>query len=144
MELRTIELAPAGRADFIVAGPAAGQVVHFQQAGFGTGPIGPLNPAQELANILAMASAEEPPALGGGASPPEQGQARLAYVLRDAGGVTARRKLYFAEAAGGTNGPTRFFVTVEGHPPNIFARISILAFGFDRFYIHHQLLCHTH
>jgi hypothetical protein len=84
-----------------------------------------------------MAGAEEPPGLGGGASLPEPGQARLAYERRDAGDATARTKLYLAEAAGGTNGPTQFFVTVEG-PPNMFARISIVASGFDKFYIHHQ------
>jgi FtsP/CotA-like multicopper oxidase with cupredoxin domain len=34
--------------------------------------------------------------------------------------VSARRSFYFAEAANGTNGPTRFFLAVEGATPTVF------------------------
>jgi FtsP/CotA-like multicopper oxidase with cupredoxin domain len=34
--------------------------------------------------------------------------------------VTSIRRLYFAEAPNGTNGPTKFFLTVEGQTPRAF------------------------
>jgi FtsP/CotA-like multicopper oxidase with cupredoxin domain len=112
VELETIELPPAGRAEFIVTGPEAGQAAHFQQAGFDTGPIGPVNPPRELARIVAMPGAAVPPAV--------RGEGQSVYVTPAAARPTARRKLYFAEAANGTNGPTAFFLTVEGQTPRPF------------------------
>jgi len=112
VQLRTIELPPAGRAEFIVTGPTDGQAASFRQAGFATGPIGPLNPPRELARIVAVSDATVPPAAPGGTAPPYK---------RPAGGrVTARRGFYFAEAANGTNGPTRFFLVAEGTTPTVF------------------------
>jgi FtsP/CotA-like multicopper oxidase with cupredoxin domain len=35
----------------------------------------------------------------------------------DAHRLTAQRKLYFAEARNGTNGPTKFFLTIDGQTP---------------------------
>jgi FtsP/CotA-like multicopper oxidase with cupredoxin domain len=116
VELRTIELPPAGRAEFIVTGPEAGQAAHLQQTGFDTGPIGPPSPSQELAKIVATPTAVEPPALGVG---PIRGT-RRAYTARTATRANTRRKMYFAEAAGGTNGPTQFFMAVEGQTPKVF------------------------
>ena len=34
---------------------------------------------------------------------------------------TARRKIYFAEATNGSNGPTEFFITVDGQTPKLFS-----------------------
>ncbi len=34
--------------------------------------------------------------------------------------ITARRKLYFAEATQGSNGPTEYFIAVEGRQPKLF------------------------
>jgi FtsP/CotA-like multicopper oxidase with cupredoxin domain len=33
---------------------------------------------------------------------------------------TAKRKLYFAEATQGSNGPTEYFITVDGQQPKVF------------------------
>ncbi len=121
VNLRTIELPPGGRAEFIVTGPPAGQAARLLQTEVETGRTGFENPAQELAKIVAKADAQTPPALGGEPSrqvePPPPGR-------RDAGLLQARattvRKLYFAEAASGTRGPTRYLLTVEGQTPKVF------------------------
>lgn len=35
--------------------------------------------------------------------------------------VTATRKVYFGEATNGTNGPTEYFMTVDGQTPKVFS-----------------------
>jgi FtsP/CotA-like multicopper oxidase with cupredoxin domain len=109
---RTVELAPGGRAEFIVTGPAAGQAARLMQTEFETGRTGSENPPQEMARIIATADAQEPPALPAGPSR----AAKPGWADR----ATVVRKLYFAEAANGTNGPTRFLLTVEGQTPGLF------------------------
>jgi len=121
VDLRMIELPPGGRAEFIVTGPAVGQGARLMQTEVETGRTGSENPPQELAKIVATADAQEPPALGGAPSrPAESGWAGRADVMLAEGRATAVRKLYFAEATNGTNGPTRFFLTVEGQTPKVF------------------------
>lgn len=112
VRLSKIELPPGGRAEFIVAGPAEGQVASFRQEGFDTGQIGPVNPPQELARLVAASNATVPPAAPPGTALPFKRPAN--------GRVSARRSFYFAEAANGTNGPTRFFLAVEGATPTVF------------------------
>ena len=123
VEVQSIELPPAGRAEFIVTGPPSGQAARLQTAGFDTGPIGPPNPTKELAEIVATANAQEPPAFGGGNTirkPRAPTSADMPLKAR----VTARRAMYFAEAAAGTNGPTEFFLTLEGQKPKMFTMSS--------------------
>ena len=116
----TIDIPPAGRAEFIVTTPAVGQTASFQDIGYNTGPIGNPNPAQELAVIQASSTAGEPPALPKApASAPSKAPLRFAG-LEDAP-VTATRNLYFAEATNGTNGPTEFFITLAGQQPKVFS-----------------------
>ena len=119
--LGTIELPPGGRAEFIVTGPAAGEAARLLQAEFETGPAGLENPPQELARIETTDGAQEPPALSG---PPsrrvEPERVRYADVALAERPVTSIRRLYFAEAPNGTNGPTKFFLTVEGQTPRAF------------------------
>jgi FtsP/CotA-like multicopper oxidase with cupredoxin domain len=116
----SITLPPAGRAEFIVTAPASGQAASFWQMGFDTGPIGNPNPAQELAIIQATSSATEPPALPAPQSKPipprPQRFAGLATLT-----PTAKRKIYFAEATNGSNGPTEFFITLDGQTPQLFS-----------------------
>ena len=116
----SITLPPAGRAEFIVTAPAQGQAASFVQTGFDTGPIGNPNAAQELAIIQATTAAKEPPALPLAAAKPT-----LAAPQRFAGLApltpTTRRRIYFAEATNGTNGPTEFFITVAGQTPKLFS-----------------------
>ncbi len=108
---KTIELPPGGRAEFIVNGPAAGQTARLMQTEFESGRTAFENPQQELAKIVAVPNAEEPPAIRGGVSP---------FVPRPEARATLLRKLYFAEAPNGTNGPTNFFLTVQGQTPRKF------------------------
>jgi FtsP/CotA-like multicopper oxidase with cupredoxin domain len=118
-QVTTINIPPAGRAEFIMQGPAASQSASFQQAGFNAGPIGNPNPPQELASIQTSADAQEPPALpaaSGAAS-----TAPLRFAGLDTATPTAKRKIYFAEATNGSNGPTEFFITVDGQKPKLFS-----------------------
>jgi FtsP/CotA-like multicopper oxidase with cupredoxin domain len=117
-QVTTIQTPPAGRAEFIMQGPAANQAATFQQIGFNTGPIGNPNPPQELAVIETFADAQEPPALPGTSTPPA-GPLRFAGL--ETAPVTAKRKIYFAEATNGSNGPTEFFITVDGQKPKVFS-----------------------
>ncbi len=114
----SINLPPAGRAEFIVKGPAAGQTAAFWQSGFNTGPIGNPNTAQELAVLQPTANAKEPPAMPA-ASPAPKIPQRFAGLINQT--PTATRKLYFAEASNGTNGPTEYFITVDGQTPKVFS-----------------------
>jgi FtsP/CotA-like multicopper oxidase with cupredoxin domain len=115
----TVTLPPAGRAEFIVTGPAAGQTASFWQVGFDTGPIGNPNPPQELAAIQATAAAKEPPAMPKlPATPAAAAPQRFAGLIGIA--PTAVRKIYFSEATNGSNGPTQFFITLAGQVPKVF------------------------
>jgi FtsP/CotA-like multicopper oxidase with cupredoxin domain len=115
----TINLPPAGRAEFIVTGPPAGAAASFVTAGFDTGPIGNANAFQLLADVVSTSDPTGGPAAGVPAAVPalpvEQRFSGLAAIK-----PTTQRKLYFAEAAQGTNPPLSFFITVEGQPPRIF------------------------
>jgi FtsP/CotA-like multicopper oxidase with cupredoxin domain len=116
----SITLPPAGRAEFIVTAPAAGQTASLWQTGFDTGPIGNPNTAQELAAIQATSAAMEPAALPlATAKPAVLGPQRFAGLAQLT--PTKQRKIYFAEATNGSNGPTEFFITVAGHTPKVFS-----------------------
>jgi FtsP/CotA-like multicopper oxidase with cupredoxin domain len=116
----SISLPPAGRAEFIMTGPAAGQAANFQQVGFDTGPIGNPNGNQVLAVIQATTSAIEPPALPA-ARPKDVAAVPQRFAGLIAQTPTAHRKIYFAEATNGSNGPTEFFITVDGQTPKLFS-----------------------
>jgi FtsP/CotA-like multicopper oxidase with cupredoxin domain len=119
MVVSTVNIPPAGRAEFIVQGPAANQTASFQQVGFNTGPIGNPNLAQELATIQSSGDAQEPPALP--AAPAQAPATPLRFAGLATAAVTAKRKIYFAEATNGSNGPTEFFITVDGQKPKVFS-----------------------
>jgi FtsP/CotA-like multicopper oxidase with cupredoxin domain len=116
----SIVLPPAGRAEFVMTGPASGQSASLWQTGFNTGPIGNPNPAQELAVIQATAAAKEPPALP---AAPKTPVAPRPQRFAGLSGLTpsTQRKIYFAEATNGSNGPTQFFITVDGQIPKVFS-----------------------
>jgi FtsP/CotA-like multicopper oxidase with cupredoxin domain len=113
----TIEIPPAGRAEFIVTTPAAGATASFQNLAYNSGSIGNPNLAEELARVVASTDAEEPPALPPAGGTPA-GPQRFAGLAEAA--PTAHRKLYFAEATNGSNGPTEFLMGVEGMTPKVF------------------------
>jgi FtsP/CotA-like multicopper oxidase with cupredoxin domain len=120
----TINIPPAGRAEFVMTGPPESSNAIFVNLGFDTGPVGNLNPAQALATILSSAEASKrkyhipakhriPDAKVAPAT--RQRFANLATVK-----ATTNRTLYFSEATEGTNGPTNYFVTVQGQQPMVF------------------------
>ncbi len=118
-EVTTIQLPPAGRAEFIVTGPSTSQTASLQQIGYNTGPIGNPNPPQELAAIQPSTDAQEPPALP--VAPATIPTTPLRFAGLESATVTGTRKLYFAEATNGSNGPTEYFIAVDGKKPKVFS-----------------------
>jgi FtsP/CotA-like multicopper oxidase with cupredoxin domain len=117
-----LNLPPAGRVEFIVEGPAANQLATFQQSGFDSGPIGNPNPPQELARITTSADAVEPPAMPAASAESEAGpKVPERFAGLNLIQPTTSRKIYFAEATNGSNGPTEFFITVAGQTPKVFS-----------------------
>jgi FtsP/CotA-like multicopper oxidase with cupredoxin domain len=120
----SILIPPAGRAEFIVEPPPAGASAIFQTAQYNDGPTGNPNLTTQFGNIELAKEGEED---GGGeympspAKPPSRAARKL---LRFSGlataKVTAQRKLYFSEEFNGTNGPSQFYITVDGERPKIF------------------------
>ena len=114
--LETIELPPGGRAEFIVTGPPAGQDARLIQTQFDGGRTGFRNPPQWIARIVAAVDAEEPPVPASSRAERAAPSKAALKALEDPR-VTKTRRLYLAEATNGSNGPTRFFLTVEGQTP---------------------------
>lgn len=116
----TINIPPAGRAEFIVTGPPSGTTnATFVDAGFNTGPVGNANPSQILANIaLTTTPVQQQLTVMPSAPVPAVTQrfSGLAEIK-----PTTQRKLYFSEAALGTNPPVNFFITVDGQTPRLFS-----------------------
>jgi FtsP/CotA-like multicopper oxidase with cupredoxin domain len=112
----TILIPPAGRAEFVVPALADNVPAYFLTTGFDTGPIGdPMAPTR-LANIAVS---------GGKAKAPKVPDAVATTNAKRFSGLasikpTATRSLYFSETNLGTNGPAKFFITVEGQQPRVF------------------------
>lgn len=115
----TINIAPAGRAEFILQGPPTGVTGTLVDNGFDTGPVGNPNPAQILADIVPTTSGavRQPAAVAAAPSAPPVTQRFSGLVAIK---PTTHRKLFFSEAPLGTNPPVNFFVTVEGQQPKLF------------------------
>jgi len=114
----TINVPPAGRAEFIVTGPPTGTAATFYTAGFDTGPVGDSVPPQVLADVVATANPVQ-------ASAPVAPTTALPSVTQRFSGLAAikpvaTRKLYFSEAFSGTVDPPNFFITVDGQQPKLF------------------------
>ena len=116
--LTTINIPPAGRAEFIVQGPPAGTTATFVTAGYNTGPVGNGNAFQVLADIVPTSTAIQQPAAVVPAAPQVPVTQRFSGLA--AIKPTKQRKLYFSEAALGTNPPVNFFITVDGQQPKLF------------------------
>jgi FtsP/CotA-like multicopper oxidase with cupredoxin domain len=113
----TINLPPAGRAEFIMPGLPAGQSGTFLTNGYDTGPVGNPNPVQVLANLVGAANAKVPHPAIHTVKPPTEPQ-RFAGLVAQI--PTTTRSLYFSEQTIGSNGPTQYFITVNGQKPRIF------------------------
>jgi FtsP/CotA-like multicopper oxidase with cupredoxin domain len=114
----TVSLPPAGRGEFIVQAPVAGESASFQNLGTDTGPQGIPNPAQEMAVITTGGTPNLPLMPRGTGSPQGSAPQRFANMMVLI--PTAKRNLYFSQSAGGTHGPTRFYLTVDGQRPHVF------------------------
>lgn len=112
----TINIPPAGRAEFIVPPLVAGTESYLVTQGFDTGSIGDHMPAGRLASI-AIGAGKNPTQIAH-AAPPSTEAPRFSGLAS----VTPRTKraLYFSELNLGTNGPGQFFITVEGQQPKVF------------------------
>jgi len=117
-QVTKINLPPAGRAEFVVQGPPSGTAASFVTSGFNTGAVGNPNPAQTLASVVATSESAEHLYEIPAASTTSAGPQRFAGLA--ALKPTSSRKLYFSEAAEGTNGPVGFFLTVDGQQPRLF------------------------
>ena len=114
----TIDVPPAGRAEFIVTGPPTGTTATFVDAGFNTGPVGNANPFQVLADVVPTANAAQAARTVIPAAPVPPVTQRFSGLAQMK--ATTLRKLYFSEAAVGTNPPVNFFLTVDGQQPKLF------------------------
>jgi FtsP/CotA-like multicopper oxidase with cupredoxin domain len=114
----SIILSPAGRAEFIVTGPPSGTAATFSTAGFSTGSVGNPNPPQVLANVVATSNPAGRGSVIPAASSTPAAPQRFTGLL--AMKPTTERKLFFSEAAEGSNGPVGFFLTVNGQQPKLF------------------------
>jgi FtsP/CotA-like multicopper oxidase with cupredoxin domain len=115
---KTILIAPASRAEFIVQAPTSG-VTEFVTNLYDTGPTG--NP--DLAETLAKIQLTNTGAVGARKMPsggPTQPIGDLKFANLQSVPATTQRKLYFSEEFGGTNGPIQFYITVDGQKQRVF------------------------
>jgi FtsP/CotA-like multicopper oxidase with cupredoxin domain len=113
-----IDLPPAGRAEFIVPGLPSGQEGAFLTNGYDTGPVGNPNPPQRLLKIFGSDNPKVKPHPAPPASKPPADRERFAGLATQQ--PTAARLLYFSEQTVGSNGPTQYFITVNGQKPRVF------------------------
>jgi len=121
-----IPIPPAGRAEFVITGPPANSAYAiFVNQGYNTGPVGNPNAAETLANIISSADAAKRkiriPAKHRIPTVKAPARPRLRFANLANATVTATRNLYFSEATEGTNGPTNYFLTVQGQTPQVFS-----------------------
>jgi FtsP/CotA-like multicopper oxidase with cupredoxin domain len=112
---------PGGRIEFILKAPPEGTLATLITRSVNTGPAGENDPTRPLLTIATSPGASEPQSsLPATVAQPAQ-PARLPWL----GKVTPvrTRKLYFSEKpqnSSDPNGPTNFYLTVEGQTPAVF------------------------
>jgi FtsP/CotA-like multicopper oxidase with cupredoxin domain len=113
-----ITLSPAERVEFITPGLPENEEGVFMTNGFYGGPTGNPNPPQQLIKIFGTSDPKQKvhPALPP-TKPPAERQ-RFAGLVNLS--PTTTRNLHFSEQFGGSNGPSQFFITLQGHKPRIF------------------------
>ena len=119
-------LPPAGRAEFIFKGVPENARASLVTRSVDTGPAGENDPTRPLATIVASPTAPEP-ALHLAASPAPPPVSTSEWI----GNVkpVRVRKLYFSEQPqdpSNPNGPTSFFITVDGQTPAVFDPASTM------------------
>ncbi len=117
--MTSVNIPPAGRAEFVVPALQANVKTTLQTLGYDTGSIGDPMPPANLANIVVAGGSSKGPALP--KVPPPTPAKRAARFSGVAGKKpTAQRNLYFSETNVGTNGPGQFYITVQGQIPKLF------------------------
>lgn len=112
----TIELPPAGRAEFIVPALALNSKSQLVTTGYPTGPIGDPMPPATLAKLAVVPGKIDTEKVPSG--PPAIRAQRFSGLASVK--PTTTRSLYFSELNVGTNGPGQFFITVNGQQPKVF------------------------
>jgi FtsP/CotA-like multicopper oxidase with cupredoxin domain len=111
---------PAGRIEFIVKGPSAGVQASLVTRTVDTGPVGENDPTRPLATIISEPQAPTPRVrLDAAPLPLPPSSSPWAGDVKP----VRTRKLYFSESPRNPqdpNGPTDFFITVEGRKPKLF------------------------
>jgi FtsP/CotA-like multicopper oxidase with cupredoxin domain len=111
---------PGGRVEFIVKGPPEGAKASLVTRTVDTGPMGENDPTRPLATVVSDPGAPAP-GIRLAAVPqklPRPGSPWLGDVT-----PVRTRKLYFSEQPrnpGDPNGPTDFFITLDGEQPKLF------------------------
>ncbi|HEY4210957.1 MAG TPA: multicopper oxidase domain-containing protein [Steroidobacteraceae bacterium] len=116
----SIVLSPGSRVEFILTGPPAGVPAMLITRSVNTGESGENDPDRALVSIVASRDAPEPKATVSTSSEPLPAptQPWLGNVT-----PTRTRKLFFSEEPvdpRDPNGPTRFYLTVDGETPKVF------------------------
>lgn len=117
--MTTINIPPAGRAEFIVPAVPAGTSATFVNNAFNTGPVGNANTAQVLASVVPGTTAAGSARTVVPAAPVPPTTQRFSGLAQMK--PTTTRNLYFSEAPLGTNPPVNFFITVQGQTPHLFS-----------------------
>ncbi len=115
--VNTILIPPAGRAEFIVQAPSAGESASFITNNYSTGPTGNPDLLQTLANIELSTDADKDGYKAPATNTPVDNSKFMDANKQPA---TTERKIYFSEEFGGTNGPIQFYITVDGQPQKVF------------------------
>lgn len=112
-----VDLSPAGRAEFIMQGPAGGATGTLVTLGVNTGRDGTSNPPALIADIVPTAGTKvNSRAVGTAAlSGSKQRFAGLANIK-----PTKKRSLYFSEYLSSDPGDSKFYITVQGQTPTVF------------------------
>jgi FtsP/CotA-like multicopper oxidase with cupredoxin domain len=123
---------PGGRIEFIVKGPPEGTSATLITRSVNTGPAGENDPTRPLLSVITSLEAPEPQStLVTAALPSAAAQstqpARFPWLGKVA--PVRTRKLYFSEKPqnpSDPNGPTNFYLTVEGQTPAVFDAHSLV------------------
>ncbi len=113
-----IDLPPAGRVEFITPGLPQNEEGQFLTNGYDTGPVGNPNAPQQLIKIFGTNDAREKVHPAPAPTKPPADRPRFAGLLTQQ--PTATRSLFFSEQTVGSNGPTQYFITVNGQKPHVF------------------------
>jgi FtsP/CotA-like multicopper oxidase with cupredoxin domain len=119
----SILIPPASRAEFIVTAPTSGNGT-FLTENYSTGPTGNPDLEQALANIELTDNPANPnpnaTPIKEPTSPATVNPPSIKFADLSTAAITAKRKLYFSEEFGGTNGPIQFYITVDGQKQRVF------------------------